>query len=79
MNKYRKNFIDSFLKMNGENSSDIFSNEEQELLSLKRQLYCKLLDLNDKRQERELDLLKVLSKDRQIQAYLNSKDFPKKD
>jgi hypothetical protein len=82
MKKYPKNFMDG-LRMNHEaakeNSSGIFSNEEHELLSLKRQLYCKLLNLNDKQQERELDLLKVLSKDKQIQAYLNSKDFPKKD
>ena len=73
MKKYPKNFMDG-LKMNHEaavekeKSSGIFSNEEQELLSLKRQLYCKLLNLNDKRQEREIDLLKVLSKDKQIQA-----------
>jgi hypothetical protein len=76
MKKYPKNFMDG-LRMNHEaakeNSSGIFSNEEHELLSLKRQLYSKLLDLDNERLQQEVDLLKVLSHDKQIQAFLNSK------
>lgn len=54
-----------------EKSSGIFSNEEQELLSLKKKLYSKLLDLDNERLQEEVNLLKALSQDKQFRAFLD--------